>query len=305
MLWLIKSTMVRWNSRASVSFFLTPTTNENTTRNIHNISTMGLEMEMDEGSTRSSGSPFVEMSTLKKGKAAVQDGGGIDQHSESISKPSAAEDIPSSTLPPTSPMAHHERVEDSQHQNSEYESMEAAHFLQFLPHSQSHMIRTVMTMLLGLLVAGILCTFLLVTQYAAFLALLWTLLISLFAALAWFVQNSVLKNRSTVLHPYLHAAAAAVMTEYQLFYRDWREEVLLLTNDAENPDKQVDASARAGTFAMMQPPPKRKGKSRLFRLVVRPFLPMMSRRRQRRKERKEESQPEPASDYVPPEMDHA
>jgi hypothetical protein len=268
---------------------------------------MGLEMEGDDGSTRSSRSSFVEMSTLERGKTAIQDGGGFDA-SESVSKPVAAEDIlsstealPPGTLPLASPTAHHESVEDSQHQNSEYESPQA-HVLNLLPHSQSYMIRTAMTMLLGLLVAGILCTFLLVPQYAVLLTLLWTLLISLFAGLAWFVQNAVLKNRSTVLHPYLHAAAAAVMTEYQLFSQDWRDEVLMITNEAEHPDKRVDASARAGTFAM-QPPPKRKGKSRLFRLVVRPFLPMMSRRRQRRKEREEANQP--ASGYVPPEMDHA
>jgi hypothetical protein len=275
---------------------------------------MGLEMETDDGSTRSSSSAFVEMSTLEKGKAAIQDGGGFGA-SESVSKPATKEDmnillsteaVSPSTLPTASPAAQRESVEDSQHQNSEYESSQAtaAHdFLSFLPHSQSHMIRTVMTMLLALLVAGILCTFLLVPQYAIFLALLWTLLISLFAALAWFVQNAVLKNRSTVLHPYLHAAAAAVMTEYQLFSQDWRDEVLMITNEAEHPDKQVDASARAGTFAMMQPPLKRKGKSKLFRLVVRPFLPMLSRRRQRKKEREEAN--EPASGYVPPEMDHA
>jgi hypothetical protein len=277
---------------------------------------MGLEMEMDDGSTaRSSSSAFVEMSTLEKGKTARQDGGGFDA-SESVSKPAAAEDmdilssteaLSPSTLPTASPTAPHESLEDSQRQNSEYESTQAASaqdILQFLPHSQSHMIRTVMTMLLALLVAGILCTFLLVPQYAVFLALLWTLLISLFAALAWFVQNAVLKNRSTVLHPYLHAAAAAVMTEYQLFSQDWRDEVLMLTNEAEHPDKQVDLNARAGTYAMMlPPPPKRKGKSKLFRLVVRPFLPMLSRRRQRKKEQKEANPP--ASSYVPPEMDHA
>jgi hypothetical protein len=266
---------------------------------------MGLEIEMDDGSVRSSSSAFVEMSTLEKGKTAIQDGGGFDA-SESVSKTAAAEDILSptealspSTLPAASPTAHNESVEGSQHQNSESESTQA-HALNILPWSQSQIIRTAMTVLLGLLVAGMLCTFILVPQYAVLLVLLWTLLISLFAGLAWFVQNAVLKNRSTVLHPYLHAAAAAVMTEYQLFSQDWREEVLMLTSDAEHPDKKVDASARSGTFAMQ--PPKRKGKSRLFRLVVRPFLPMTSRRRQRRKEREEVNQP--ASGYVPPELDH-
>jgi hypothetical protein len=270
---------------------------------------MGLEMEMDDGGTaRSSSSAFVEMSTLERGKAAirVQDGGGFDALEPADTNIlSSTEALSPSTLPAASPTAQHESVEDSQHQKSDYESSQAAahDVFSFLPHSQSHMIRTVMTMLLGLLVAGILCTFFLVPQYAVFLALLWTLLISLFAALAWFVQNAVLKNRSTVLHPYLHAAAAAVMTEYQLFSQDWRDEVRMITNEAEHPDKQVDASARAGTFAMMQPQLKRKGKSKLFRLVVRSFLPMMSRRRHRKKERNETN--EPASGYVPPEMDHA
>jgi hypothetical protein len=278
-------------------------------RNKHhhvNRSTMGLEMEMDDGSTRSSSSAFVEMSTLEKGKIANQDDGGFDP-SESVSKPADTEGILSSTeasfpstLPAVSPTSHHESTEGSQHHNSEYESTEA-HILRFVPRSQSYVIRTAMTILLGLLVAGILCTFFLVPQYAVLLALLWTLLISLFAGLAWFVQNAVLKNRSTVLHPYLHAAAAAVMTEYQLFSQDWRDEILMLTNEAAHPDKTVDLSARAGTFAMQ--PPKRKGKSRLFRLVVRPFLPMMSRRRQRKRERRDVNQP--ASGYVPPEMDHA
>jgi hypothetical protein len=156
---------------------------------------MGLEMEMDECSAaRCSSSAFVEMSTLK-GKIAIQDGRGFDA-SESVSKTAVAENmnILSSTealspspLPAASPASHHESVEDSQDQNSEYKSTQvaAAHnVLSFLPHSQSHMIRTVMTMLLGLLVAGILCTFFLVPKYALFLALLWTLLISLFAALA-------------------------------------------------------------------------------------------------------------------------
>jgi hypothetical protein len=264
---------------------------------------MGLEMETDDGSTRSSSSAFVEMSTLEKGKIANQDGGEFDP-SESVSKPATAEDFLSATeaalSPNTLPAAHHESPEGSQHHTSEYESTQG-YVLSFVPRSQSYVIRTAMTMLLGLLVAGILCTFLLVPQYAVLLALLWTLLISLFAGLAWFVQNAVLKNRSTVLHPYLHAAAAAVMTEYQLFSQDWRDEVLMLTNEAAHPDKKVDASARAGTFAMQ--PPKRKGKSKLFRLVVRPFLPMLSRRRQRKKEREEVHQP--ASGYVPPEMDQA
>jgi hypothetical protein len=291
---------------------------------------MGLEMEMDEGSTAGSSSiSFVEMSTLEKGKTARQDGGGFDA-SESVSKPAAAESMnilshtealspsPSTLLPVAAPtVPHKSNLEDSQHQrNLEYESTQVASasaqtndILQFLPHSQSHMIRTAMTMLLALLVAGIMCTFLLVqSQYAVFLALLWTLLVSLFAALAWFVQNAVLKNRSTVLHPYLHAAAAAVMTEYRLFSQDWRDEVLMLSNEAEHPDKQVDLNARAGNYDSMQAaPPKRKGKSKLFRLVVRPFLPMLSRRRRRKNtERQEQTNPPAsASSYVPPEMDYA
>jgi hypothetical protein len=268
---------------------------------------MGLEIETDDGSTGTGSSALVEMSTLGKGTTTIQNGGFYP--SESISRPAVAEDdllplspeAPSPSTPPTaSPTTPYEIMKDSEHQNAESNNVQA-YVLTFMPQSQSHMIRTAMTMLLGLMVAGMLYTFVLVPQYALLLGLLWIVLISLFGGLAWFIQNAVLQNRSTVLHPYIHAAAAAVIFEYKLFAEDWREEVLMLTNEAANPDKTVDASARAAGPYMLQQP-KRKGKSRLFRLAVRPFLPMMSRRRQRRKDR-EESNPA-ASSYVPPDVEH-
>lgn len=167
--------------------------------------------------------------------------------------------------------------------------------LSFIPTDQKYVLRMAMTLLLGLIVVGILFTIVAVPQYALLIGSMWTLLVLLFGGFVWFVQT-VSRTRG-VFHPVIHAAAAAVMREYEAFTQDWRDEVLLLTDGRENQAWQTSAE----TEDYVSKHQKRKAKSKIFRWVVKPFVPLLTRRKRRRKERGQGRDPDGiAADYLPP-----
>jgi hypothetical protein len=257
-------------------------------------------LEIESGSTTSSSSDFVDMSLLEKEqKDAIVEVGRGETTLETVETPPAFTNRPptAATVVLPVPTRAPSSLQVEQEESVQSASSGKTTVLSFLPQNQAHAVRMAMTLLLGLLVTGVLCTFLMVPQYALLLSLFWMLLISLFAGLVWFVQTAVLQNRTSVFHPYVHKFGAAVMSEYHAFYDDWRQEVLMLTNQDVADDLEGSSGKSASSYAPQQP--SKKGESRLFRLAVKPFLPLMARRRQRKKAAQQVAN----SEYVPPAMD--
>lgn len=142
-------------------------------------------------------------------------------------------------------------------------------------------VRLAMTLLFVLMVPAALLSLWAAPQYHLIIITFWIILWTMFAGLIWVV--SVVASQRHVLHPVLHKVGEAIVTEYRDFLTDYKYEMLMLTNEAD---------ANEETLKMAQPPTKRKHKSRVFIVFVKPFLPMIARR-QKRKERRRQQEEEP------------
>ena len=161
--------------------------------------------------------------------------------------------------------------EDSEKENTEEPSQEP---LSEAERASRRALRSALTLLLFLLLVISLLCWTLSPTYALVVGVSLSLVATLFVGLVYFVQNDVLRTKR-VFHPYLHAAVAALQREVDDFRSDWQNEQLFLTYDA------TPETMGAGTTRNRVPP---KPKSRIFRVLVTPFLPLM-RRRRRRQER--------------------
>jgi hypothetical protein len=142
-------------------------------------------------------------------------------------------------------------------------------------HSPVHSIRMALTYLLLLLVPACAMTLIAVPNYHLLLGTFWLFLFALFGSFVWFIQHDVIHRRA--LHPYIHAMYDTVVREYTDFMGDWRQQLLLLTYD--------ETFHEAGTKECAEGPSRHKIRSKVFKVVVKPFLPFL--RRRRRKSRKD------------------
>ena len=162
-----------------------------------------------------------------------------------------------------------------------------------MPQTQEQAIQLGMTILFSCFVAGAVLSFLAVSKEFRFvMAVVWILLLFLFGLFIYFIQSGALEQTSRgregrVFHPIIHAAAQMIVDEINNFQQDWKEEVLLLTYDG--PDETVDDSNQyvqqdgdkcpTPDEANLQNKKKRRGKSRMFRVFVKPILPWIRRKK--------------------------
>jgi hypothetical protein len=154
--------------------------------------------------------------------------------------------------------------------------------------------------LLGVaLVVAALATIVSIRQYRFVVTTFWIMLLVAYIALAHFLQYIVGRD---VLPPVVRHVVNVSQREFQDFVHDWQSQVLLLTNhnDGNNHESDIpsamayDYTAFAdgtsnpseqqhSTDTRLPRPPR----SRIFRVVVQPWLPLLSkRRRQQRQQRR-------------------
>lgn len=154
--------------------------------------------------------------------------------------------------------------------------------LPFMPRNQLAAVRLAMGLLLTVLVVAALATVVSVQNYRLVVATFWAFVLVAFVGLAQLLQ-SALERDQDILPPVVRRVVEAVATEVEHFRRDWREQVLLLKNV---PEETGYATAATGETPVNEPCPdgqtRKKARSRLFRAVVQPWVPLLSRRRRRR-----------------------
>lgn len=190
------------------------------------------------------------------------------------------------------------------------------------PQNTQAAIRCTMTLLAACLVPAVCLTLLgAMESHSAtgflVLVVVWVVLLSLFAALVWFVQKVILEHdhhqrNAQVFHPYIHAVADMIVQEYRDLKEDWKYEYLLMLEDGpvdavsteeteyvRMDDENATATAR---IRKQQTGRGRKPKSAIFRNIVKPIMrPLFSRRRKRKLQRQQEAVVA-AENYVPVEV---
>ena len=176
--------------------------------------------------------------------------------------------------------------------------------------SSSESLRSIqfaMTLLFVLLAPAALLSLCVAQQYRFLVLTFWIFLWMLFGSLIWFLQY--VTQHPTILHPVLHRMARAIVQEYRHFVTDWQNEILLLTNGTDDPplsqqqqqQQQHDRGEENNNNETARPRPK----SRIFRVLVQPLVPFLTRRRQQqpkreRTEKRRWRQPKRASNSTPP-----
>eukprot|EP00536_Pseudo-nitzschia_multiseries_P011720 jgi/Psemu1/29745/gm1.29745_g len=132
----------------------------------------------------------------------------------------------------------------------------------------------------GLVIACSLLTFTVVHTYGFVTLLLVTTVVAFCAFLACFVDSTILSQNSKLkpvrqkILSVVKATQKIIEDECQLFLRDWKEQVLMLTDGGEYDGSndtgiRLDEDINPSTGAML--PQKRRKKSKAFKLV-RPFV---------------------------------
>lgn len=178
-----------------------------------------------------------------------------------------------------------------------------------LPRTAQASVQLAMTLLVALLVPAAFLTILCAPQYAFIITISWAMIILLFFAFTCFARSIILRDaRAKIFHPYLHAVVDPFLQEIDNFNQDWKEEMLLLTDGTV--DQSSDAPKDCSTAELPQHGPpfalpdeaqatvskRRKPKSIIFRVMVKPFVPLV-RRRKRRQNQEPVPKPQP---YQPP-----
>ena len=146
-------------------------------------------------------------------------------------------------------------------------------------NSPTQSVRIALTYLLLLLIPGCILTLLAVPGYTLLLATFWFLLFALFGSFVWFIQHDVIHRRA--LHPIIHAAYDVLVQEYKDFVEDWRHEVLLLTYDERYHDSSLPGNNSNNTMPKNER--RHEVRSNVFKVVIKPFLPLMKIRRKKNK----------------------
>jgi len=201
----------------------------------------------------------------------------------------------------------------------------AKYVISCMPQTQEQAIQFVMTLLFTLFVAGALLSFLAAQQYRLIVAIVWLLLSCWLGLLCYLVleaiqddttHNTERRRRGRVaqlFHPMVQTAADLVATEIQNFRNDWSEQVLLLTYQEEGDAVEEEEDDAGDNKNNTEQPTnnnkqrwrrrssqrdnagggRKQPKSRLFRILVRPILPLIQRRKQ---QQQKQQQPAPMND---------
>jgi len=166
----------------------------------------------------------------------------------------------------------------------------------------------------GLVVACTALTFAVIQTYGFFTLTLMVVVIGFCAFLACFVDSTIL-SKNPKLRPVrqqiltvVHAIRRIIEDEYQMFVRDWKEEVLMITQGGENYNPAVTGdlvNGGDGNIPNTIPPQQKRKKSKIFKLV-KPFLGLKKklfkakgRRRQNTSTQGDTTQPDIPFDEMP------
>jgi len=162
----------------------------------------------------------------------------------------------------------------------------------------------------GLILACVLLTVKVVHTYGFLTLLLMACVLSFCAFLACFVDSTIL-SQNPKLKPVREAIVTVVNVtkqniaqEYHLFMRDWKENMLLLTEDGEaNSSSSSLDDEMLPTTTTTEEPQRRRKKSKVFQ-AIKPFLGFRKkfRRRKKNKETNNNSTGEPVTSYEAPEI---
>lgn len=130
----------------------------------------------------------------------------------------------------------------------------------------------------GLVISCALLTFAVARAYGFLTLVLMTLVITFCGFLACFVDSTIL-SKNPKLRPVrqkilkvVDATRQMIEDEYQLFLRDWKEEVLTITEGGENSTSNIDPTGETDDIILSATEKKkRRKKSKIFKMV-RPFL---------------------------------
>ena len=130
-----------------------------------------------------------------------------------------------------------------------------------------------------------------VSHYRLVVATFWILVLSAFGALVYLLQYVM--REDDMLPPMARRAVGAMAEEWEYFCQDWREQVLLLTNEPQSEEYNEYTSPTEGpldtTETASRYTTRPKARSRVFRVLVQPWVPLFSRRRRRRQQGQEEN----------------
>lgn len=156
--------------------------------------------------------------------------------------------------------------------------------ISFMPRNQLATIRLALGLLLVILVLAALATVAGCRHYRLVVATFWAVLLLAFWGLAQLLQHYA-STQGHILPPVLRRIVHAVATEYEHFCQDWREQVLLLKNEAEQGTTTTTTSGTVDATAQSAPQTSQKqARSRVFRVLVQPWVPLLSRRRRKRQQ---------------------
>jgi hypothetical protein len=146
---------------------------------------------------------------------------------------------------------------------------------EWMPRNELAAVRLVLAILFGILVAAALVTVAAVQHYRLVVGTLWSILLLAYVGLASLLQHLV---QHDVVHPTVRRVARAIAKEVEDFRLDWREQVLLLADGSAEATQEAAADGAADPLS----PPPRKPRSRIFRALVQPWVPLLRRRRRKR-----------------------
>ena len=161
--------------------------------------------------------------------------------------------------------------------------------LSFMPRNQLAAIRLALGLLLAVLVVAALATVAACRQYRLVVATFWVILLMAFVGLAQLLQYSIQRN-DNILPPLVRRMVHAAATEMEHFRQDWREQVLLLKNEPEEAEMGTQQQqVQDGSNLSNANQPRRRARSRVFRVFVQPFVPLLTRRKRRRQQEEEDT----------------
>lgn len=161
--------------------------------------------------------------------------------------------------------------------NTQYE-------LSFMPRNQLAAIRLTLGLLAAILVVAALATVAACRQYRVVVATFWAMVLLAFVALAQLLQYAAKRD---ILPPVVRRAVQAVATEWEHFGQDWREQVLLLKQHPETTTATQEEYDNT-YIHHEEATSATRSRSRIFRVLVQPWVPLLSRRRKRRQQQQQQ-----------------
>lgn len=158
-----------------------------------------------------------------------------------------------------------------------------------------------MTCLLCVFVVAMLLSIAVAPKYRLLLITFWIVIGGFFTGLIALMQSEISQKRARAVYPYLQVVASNVAKEMSAFQQDWREQVLMISNDPHNEVSAETTDQNTGILESDLQRAPSKARSKIFKLMVAPFVPIIRRRKRRKgSDDQRPANEETSSQYVPP-----